>query len=491
MAIPLKALLFLGGASGAALGTAYVAGVFDSQPLAPAGIAQPATPPAADAPAATAPATPAPAPADQAAATPPPAQGAKPAEQEVAAAQPEKPVVAPEAPAPSAPAFDVLRVEPDGSMVIAGKAMGGSLVEALAGSKLLGNSTATPEGDFAIVLDDPLKPGDYQIVLRSTGPGTVVVNSVETAVVSVPATPDGQVLALVEQPGAPSKLITATPTPEPPAAAAEVAAQPPVVDPAPVAPEPPAAAPTVRVEAVEIDGRKVFVAGAAPAGATVRGYANEVLLGDAKVSPEGRFLIETERDLPVGDYIVRIDLLSPAGDKVVARATVPFKREAGEAIAAVAPPPAVEAPAAPAATPPAQQAQPPATTAPAAEAQPAAPAAATPPATAEVAAPAPVAEPATIAPPAVDAPAPAEAVTAPKLEASAAGVIIRRGDTLWRISKRVYGRGTRYSTIYTANKTQISDPDRIWPGQVFRVPEKSEQGEAADMDAMKDQATKL
>jgi nucleoid-associated protein YgaU len=94
------------------------------------------------------------------------------------------------------------------------------------------------------------------------------------------------------------------------------------------------------------------------------------------------------------------------------------------------------------------------------------------------------------APPPVSA-EPQELAPAPQLEASSSGVIIRRGDTLWRISKRVYGRGTRYSTIYTANIGQISDPNRIWPGQVFRVPEKSEQGEAADMKAVEDQATTL
>ncbi len=57
------------------------------------------------------------------------------------------------------------------------------------------------------------------------------------------------------------------------------------------------------------------------------------------------------------------------------------------------------------------------------------------------------------------------------------GVIIRRGDTLWRISRRVYGRGVRYSTIYLANQTQIEDPDRIWPGQVFKMPEKTPEGD--------------
>ncbi|MCY0147596.1 LysM peptidoglycan-binding domain-containing protein [Hoeflea sp. G2-23] len=57
--------------------------------------------------------------------------------------------------------------------------------------------------------------------------------------------------------------------------------------------------------------------------------------------------------------------------------------------------------------------------------------------------------------------------------ASAPGaVIIRRGDTLWQISRRTYGQGVRYTTIYLANRSQIQDPDRIKPGQVFSVPEK-------------------
>ena len=61
-------------------------------------------------------------------------------------------------------------------------------------------------------------------------------------------------------------------------------------------------------------------------------------------------------------------------------------------------------------------------------------------------------------------------------------VIIRRGDSLWRISRRVYGRGIRYSTIYLANQEQIRDPDRIWPGQVFRVPDKTKEGETGRHD---------
>jgi nucleoid-associated protein YgaU len=49
-------------------------------------------------------------------------------------------------------------------------------------------------------------------------------------------------------------------------------------------------------------------------------------------------------------------------------------------------------------------------------------------------------------------------------------VIIRHGDTLWQISRRTYGLGVRYTTIYLANEDKINNPDRILPGQVFGLP---------------------
>ncbi|UJW85608.1 LysM peptidoglycan-binding domain-containing protein [Devosia sp. SL43] len=49
--------------------------------------------------------------------------------------------------------------------------------------------------------------------------------------------------------------------------------------------------------------------------------------------------------------------------------------------------------------------------------------------------------------------------------------IIRRGDNLWTIARRTYGEGIKYTTIYQANTGQIRDPDRIYPGQVFDLPE--------------------
>ena len=55
--------------------------------------------------------------------------------------------------------------------------------------------------------------------------------------------------------------------------------------------------------------------------------------------------------------------------------------------------------------------------------------------------------------------------------ALAAGrVVIMPGDNLWVIARHVYGQGTMYTLIYTANAAQIHDPNLIFPGQAFVLP---------------------
>lgn len=49
-------------------------------------------------------------------------------------------------------------------------------------------------------------------------------------------------------------------------------------------------------------------------------------------------------------------------------------------------------------------------------------------------------------------------------------VVVQPGQTLWRLARRAYGTGTRYTVIYLANRSQIRDPGLIYPGQVFAVP---------------------
>jgi nucleoid-associated protein YgaU len=49
-------------------------------------------------------------------------------------------------------------------------------------------------------------------------------------------------------------------------------------------------------------------------------------------------------------------------------------------------------------------------------------------------------------------------------------VVVEPGQNLWRLARRVYGNGLRYTVIYQANRDQIRDPRRIYPGQVFTTP---------------------
>lgn len=47
---------------------------------------------------------------------------------------------------------------------------------------------------------------------------------------------------------------------------------------------------------------------------------------------------------------------------------------------------------------------------------------------------------------------------------------VERGDTLWKIASKAYGDGSKYPVIFEANKPMLSDPDKIYPGQVLRIP---------------------
>lgn len=47
---------------------------------------------------------------------------------------------------------------------------------------------------------------------------------------------------------------------------------------------------------------------------------------------------------------------------------------------------------------------------------------------------------------------------------------VQPGDTLSRIAKAELGDGNAYMRIFNANKDQLSDPDKIKPGQVLKIP---------------------
>ncbi len=58
-------------------------------------------------------------------------------------------------------------------------------------------------------------------------------------------------------------------------------------------------------------------------------------------------------------------------------------------------------------------------------------------------------------------------------------VVVQPGNSLWRIARRTYGHGIRYTIIYEANRSQIRNPNLIYPGQVFSLPTLSEPSKSA------------
>ncbi len=49
---------------------------------------------------------------------------------------------------------------------------------------------------------------------------------------------------------------------------------------------------------------------------------------------------------------------------------------------------------------------------------------------------------------------------------------VKKGDNLWKIAEAAYGKGkgAKYPVIFEANKPMLTDPDKIYPGQVLRIP---------------------
>ena len=497
---------------------------------------------------ASSPTTPAPAPAP-AASSPAAAPKAEPS-----AAKP------PEAAAPSpasTPAFDVVRIEPTGDAVVAGRAAPGAQVELGDDGKTIGAAAANDAGQF-VILPSPLSPGRHPlrlsakvgdgapqfsdvVVVEVAGPPVAAAAPKPSPVAAKPASPP----SVAAKPASPPSVAVAAaaPTPQPPptpVASAAPPASPPTVaavatpvpaaalpasPPTPVAsaappaspptvaavatpvpaaapPAPaPAAAPTASVAVAVGDVRPVDPAGleavgSAPPGARIRLRLNNSALAEVTAGADGVWRLTIERGLTAGDYILEAVAVDAAG-AILARAEAPFvypQREIVASAAPASPAPASPAPASPApassgssspATPAAVE-PPPAASPAAAAAAPSSPPSPSPAASAAAAAPTPTETPAAT-PSVAAAPAPTPSAVAPAATPAAAEspvataahavvaevrtVTVVHGDNLWDLAIKYYGDGLRYADIFSANASKIRNPNLIYIGQIFVVPQ--------------------
>ena len=404
----------------------------------------------------------------------------------------------------AAPKFDVVRIEDDGSALIAGQAAGRGYVILSVDGVEQPEARADLSGNGQFVMFAFLPPTADQQSLKlhlyaEDGSGPVV--SVQTVFVA-PAT----VVAVATQ--SPESTVAEEVTAseglatENEAAATEVASTETKADPAPatviLADEdgvrvlqdgaPSAAKPAVTIDTISYSSNgAVILGGRGQSGNFVRIYLDNQSIATSKIAADGYWSLELS-DIEPGIYTLRVDELNAAGD-VVSRAETPFKREAAEELANLmaadkesedASPAAPSEPAAVRETADADAAS-------ASDASPAgAPKEDTAPEKNNAQA---VTQGAVTVQPEVaglgaqdEQSSEAGSVATEGLPAETAAALrtpsrtfrvrtVQPGSTLWAIAKESYGAGIEYFKVFEANKERIRDPDLIYPGQVFEIPD--------------------
>ena len=315
-----------------------------------------------------------------------------------------------------APTFDTFRVEPNGSMVIAGRAQAGQVVDIMLAGEAIERVTADSNGNFVAL---PLAgPSDQPRRLSLLGDPDGVGIASETSYIVAPI--------------AAPVIVAAAPEPEPTPTVgdapvvAETAVAPVVADDTSAIDITPAAQPTVlqadadgvrvvqsgpSLTAPELDENVVLdaitydpegevqLSGRASGDGAVQVYIDNEPLTVSPVT-EGDWQIELPQ-IDTGIYTLRIDEVDEEG-AVVSRIETPFKREEAEEVAAVL----------------------------------------------------------------------AEETAEEGFEVAVKTV--QPGSTLWAIAEENLGSGIRYVEVFEANADLIRDPDLIYPGQIFRMPTATE-----------------
>jgi len=62
----------------------------------------------------------------------------------------------------------------------------------------------------------------------------------------------------------------------------------------------------------------------------------------------------------------------------------------------------------------------------------------------------------------------------PAARAAETTYVVKAGDTLSKIAKDTLGNGNAYMDIFNANRDQLSDPDKIKPGQILKIPQATQ-----------------
>jgi hypothetical protein len=302
------------------------------------------------------------------------------------------------------PSFDVVRVNPSGDAVIAGRAEPDAEVTILDQGKAIGSVKADNRGEWVFLPDSALDPGEHSFTLESkpedAAEGEAAKQESETSVVVLVPDVAKDIAGRTSDQPAGALAIEVPKSGTGPTRVLNVPNQP---------AEASAGAPKVpEISAIDYDpeGRAVL-SGRAPEGARLFVYLDNQSIGEAVADEDGLWTFTPATPIAPGLHVIRVDQVDETG-KVLARAQTPFEQAA--------------VPLAAQAGSGAQQT------------------------------------------------AAATGSTADNAAAAEGRIVVQPGNSLWKLARESYGAGVRYTIIYEANKEQISNPDLIYPGQVFAVP---------------------
>jgi len=332
---------------------------------------------------------------------------------EETASVPEAVAEAPAEPQPQGPTFDTFRVEPDGSMVIAGRAPAGQVIDIMLGGEVLERTTADAFGAFIALPTAPPSEQPRRLTLIGDPDGAAIegITSYIVAPVAAPVVVAEEEL----EPSAVTSLEAVDDTATETAVDTTVADAPAVALAAPTLPAPPTVLETggegvrvvqggaaqsvdnVALDAITYDPEgEVQLSGRAIGDGAVQVYLDNEPILTSPVTEGGDWRVDLP-DIDTGVYTLRIDEVNEGGD-VVSRIETPFKREEPEDVAAVL----------------------------------------------------------------------AEETAEDGFEVAVRTV--QPGATLWAIAEENLGDGILYVEVFEANADLIRDPDLIYPGQIFRIP---------------------
>lgn len=352
----------------------------------------------------------------------------------------------PSAPAPgetksaaARPSFDIVRAEPDGSVIMAGRAEPGWTVTVESGGKAVGQAVADPNGEWVIEPARKLAKGEHSLELRAqNAEGGRTLFSKQRLALSLSDPKRDQPLVALTEEGKSTRVLQMPPPSSDQAEISVPQRQAPVEAAAlnaPAAqPEKDTAGSGSRVGFASVDyeeaGEKsmLYMSGQAAPGTRILLYVDDQFEGMATADATGSWSFSGNKQLTRGNHTLRADLIDKGTTKVTARAEVKFDRAAPTSLA--------------------------------------------------------LADEENAKFVGIDNGSSAgvrgvrrqaTASTAPNAPGSTGPnpsvIVVRSGDTLWHIAQRHYGDGAKYTQIFKSNRKQIRDPNWIYPNQRFELPQ--------------------